>query len=477
MKNNSPKKNFIYNLSYQILALIIPLITSPYLSRKVGADGVGIYSYTYSIVYYFMLFTLLGVSNYGNRMIAQVRDDKEKVSKTFWSIYLFQFFMGIFMLALYLGYIIIFDNQYQTIAFIQSFFIISAILDINWFFFGLEEFKKTIVRNSIVKIANLILIFLFVKYPTDLWKYTLIMSCMTCLGQIVLWPFVLKKIKFVRVELSDILKHIKSNFILFIPVIAVSLYKIMDKIMLGFLTSVDEVGYYEYAEKIVNIPLTIITALGTIMLPRISNIVAKGCLKQVNNYITKSINFVMFVSFAMCFGLIAIGYNFAPFYFGDDFQKSGILIMLLACTMPLLSFANVIRTQYLIPMEKDKIYINSVIFGALSNLIINYLLIPKYKSVGACIGTIIAELVVTITQVYSIKKEINVSIYIKNIIPFFLKSIVMFIFVYAINYININEGIRLILQLLIGILLYSILNYKYILSVVNLKSLKVGKLK
>ena len=118
MKNNSPKKNFIYNLSYQILALIIPLITSPYLSRKVGADGVGIYSYTYSIVYYFMLFTLLGVSNYGNRMIAQVRDDKEKVSKTFWSIYLFQFFMGIFMLALYLGYIIIFDNQYQTIAFI-----------------------------------------------------------------------------------------------------------------------------------------------------------------------------------------------------------------------------------------------------------------------------------------------------------------------------------------------------------------------
>ena len=143
---HSPKKNFIYNIIYQILILIIPLITAPYLSRVVGAEGVGTYSYTYSIVYYFMLLTLLGVNNYGNRSIAKVRDDKKKLSKTFWSIYFFQLVMGIVMLILYLLYIYLFDNQYRLIALIQTLFIVSSILDINWLFFGLEEFKK----NSLI---------------------------------------------------------------------------------------------------------------------------------------------------------------------------------------------------------------------------------------------------------------------------------------------------------------------------------------
>ena len=150
----SPKKNFAYNLIYQILILIIPLITAPYLARVVGANGVGIYSYTYSIVYYFMLLTLLGVSNYGNRSIAKVRDNKEALSKTFWGIYLFQLLMGILMIILYVGYLYVFDIKYKSIATIQILFIISATLDINWFFFGIEEFKKTITRNTFVKVYS-----------------------------------------------------------------------------------------------------------------------------------------------------------------------------------------------------------------------------------------------------------------------------------------------------------------------------------
>ena len=138
MRNNSTKKNFIYNLIYQILILIIPLITAPYLSRVVGVSGVGTYSYTYSIVYYFMLLTLLGINNYGNRTIAKVRDNKEKRSKEFWSMYILQLVMGTIMLIIYLGYVLIFDVKYKQIALIQSLFIFSSILDINWFFFGLK---------------------------------------------------------------------------------------------------------------------------------------------------------------------------------------------------------------------------------------------------------------------------------------------------------------------------------------------------
>ena len=469
---NSPKKNLIYNIAYQILILIIPLITTPYLSRVIGAEGVGTYSYTYSIVYYFMLLTLLGVNNYGNRSIAKVRDDKQKLCKTFWSIYSLQLIMGIVMLVMYLLNIFIFNNTYKIIALIESLFIISSILDINWLFFGLEEFKKTITRNTFIKICNVLLIFLFVKGQNDLIKYTVIMSGMTCLSQFILWGFLRNKINFVRVSIKDIKQHIKPNLILFIPVIAVSLYKIMDKIMLGSITNVTEVGLYENAEKIINIPMALITALGTVMLPRMSNIIAKGQNDKVGDYITKSITFVMFMSSAMCAGLIGVGYNFAPLFFGSSFQKTGILIMLLSTTLPFLSFANVLRTQYLIPREKDKIYIASVSLGAITNLIMNFVLIPKFSSIGACIGTITAEVAVMMYQTISVRNKLPIRNYIRISLKFFVKSFIMLIVVYSINYAKINDVIRLAIQIFLGCLTYFILNIGYIMNLININ--KIG---
>lgn len=471
MRNNSTKKNFIYNLIYQILILIIPLITAPYLSRVVGVSGVGTYSYTYSIVYYFMLLTLLGINNYGNRTIAKVRDNKEKRSKEFWSMYILQLVMGTIMLILYLGYVLIFDVKYKQIALIQSLFIFSSILDINWFFFGLEEFKTTITRNTFVKIATVILIFLIVKNKDDLWKYTLIMSSMTVLSQVILWYALKNKVGFVKIQKKDIIKHIKPNLILFIPVIAISLYKMLDKVMLGSMTNVIEVGYFENAEKIANIPMTIISALGTVMLPRMSNIIAKGEEDKVNNYITKSINFVMFLSMAMCFGLVAISSEFAPYYFGTEFKKTGILIALLSFTFPFLSFANVIRTQYLIPREKDRDYIISVSLGAIVNILLNIFLIPMYKSIGACIGTIAAEATVMIYQTISVRKELNVLQYVKKSFPFVVKSILMFIIIYPISLTDMNVISKLMIQVFMGCIIYGLLNLKYIMKIINIRKM------
>lgn len=418
-----------------------------------------------------MLLTLLGVNNYGNRTIAKVRDDKEKRSKEFFGIYALQLIIGIIMLAVYFCYVMVSNNAYKNIAMIQSLFIISAMFDINWFFFGMEEFKKTITRNAFIKIGNVILIFVLVKSSDDLWKYTLIMSGMTCLSQFILWGFLRKKIKFIKIGLKDIIKHIKPNLILFIPVIAVSLYKIMDKIMLGKIANVTEVGFYENAEKIIGIPMTLITALGTVMLPRISNIIEKGEVKKVNDYISKSILFVMFMSFAMCAGLISVGYNFAPIFFGDEFQKTGILIMLLSVTLPFLSFANVIRTQYLIPAEKDKIYIVSVSLGAITNLIMNIILIPKLQSIGACIGTVAAEFAVMFYQAFAVRKEIKIGRYVKSVIPFVFKAGIMLGVTYVFNFIKMNNYARIFVQICVGCLVYGILNLKYILSIVDVRKI------
>lgn len=469
--NNSPKKNYIYNIIYQILILIIPLITSPYLSRVVGVNGIGIYSYRYSIVYYFMLITLLGVNNYGNRTIAKVRENKENLSKKFWSIYCIQLFMGVSMLIVYNLYVSISNTEYKNIAYIDNLFIISSILDINWFFFGLEEFKKTITRNTIIKIGNIILIFAFIKSTTDLWKYTLIVSGMTCISQLLMWFYLRNKVKFVKVTLNDIVSHFKANIILFVPVIAVSLYKIMDKIMLGIISGVGEVGYYEQAEKIINIPLTIITSLGTVMLPRISNISANGSENQILVYINKSIKFVMFLSMSMCFGLVAIGESFAPLFYGSEFGKSGILIAMLALTLPFLSFANVIRTQYLIPKEKDKIYIISVTLGAVVNLISNIILISKLGSIGACIGTILAEAIVMIYQTVSVKNNIDIKKNLKISKVFLIKAIIMFIVIYPINFFQIDSTVKIGIQVSLGMLIYIALNFKYILYELNVKEI------
>ena len=177
----------------------------------------------------------------------------------------------------------------------------------------------------------------------------------------------------------------------------------------------------------------------------------------------------MFLSFAMCFGLIAIGYHFAPIYFGNSFQKAGILIMMLSVTLPFLSFANVLRTQFLIPSEKDKTYIISVSLGAIVNLIMNLIFIPKYSSIGACIGTIAAEFIVMFYQTMSVRKELDIKKYIKNILPFFIKSFMMFVLVYSFNYIHINNLLRIFIQVLVGGTVYLVLNYKYINSIIDVK--------
>lgn len=463
------KKNFLYNVIYQILILILPLITMPYVSRVLGADGIGVYSYTYSIAYYFMIIGMLGLNNYGNRTIAKVRDDKDKLAKEFCSIYAFQLISSIIMVICYFMYVSVFDNKYKTIAIIQIMYVISSMFDINWFFFGIEKFKLTITRNTIIKVMSLILIFILVKYPNDVWKYTAILAGSTLFSNIVLFSFLKKYIKPVKPSRKDILKHLKPNLVLFLPVIAVSIYKIMDKIMLGSLSTVKEVGYYENAERIINVPLAIISAMGTIMLPRVSNMIHNNEEEKVKELLKKTMPFIMFLTFPMVAGIIAISRNFSIIFFGNEFEKSGFIIQLLSITIIFLSWGNVIRTQYLIPKEKDKEYVISAFLGAIANFIINYIFIPKYAAIGACIGTIIAEFIVMFYQSWVVRKELDFKHYILKSIQFLVTALIMFIAILVLGRYISNILIRIIVQVICGCIIYILLNLKYIYDILNIK--------
>ena len=459
------KKNFIYNIIYQILILILPLISVPYVSRVIGAEGVGIYSFTYSIVYYFMIFAMLGLNNYCVRSIAKVRDNKQKLSKTFKEIYTMQCITSIIMIVCYLIYVLVFDNSYKNIAMIQTIYIISSLFDINWFFFGIEKFKLTVTRNTIIKVLTLIAIFLFVKTSSDVWIYTLILSSGTLLSQLALFPFLKKYIKSVKIKIKDVKKHFKPCLKLFLPVIAVAIYRIMDKTMLGVLNDVSQVGLYENAEKIINVPNAIITALGTVTLPRMSNLYSQNKSFESESLIEKSIQFIMFLAFPMTLGLIAISRPFALLFFGEQFLGSAPLIMVLAITLIFLSWGNVLRTQYLIPKEKDKIYIISAIIGAVVNFVVNIILIYYLQAIGACIATVLAEFLVMFYQSYKIRHELPLKKYIKEVLPFLFKAIIMFIVIYPLQFLDISSFAILIVQIGLGVLIYALLNFQYIKTI------------
>ncbi len=469
----SVKKNFIYNISYQILIIIIPLITTPYIARIIGPEGVGIQSYTYSIANYFVLFIMLGVNNHGNRSVAIVRDDKEQLSRTFLSIFSLKAIASLILISIYAIYTYFAAKEYKVFFIIQSIYLISAFLDINWFFFGMEKFKITVIRNTVIKLLTVFCIFIFVKNSNDLYKYSLILAVGSLISQIILWKYVKQYINFIKLKWTDIFVHIKPMMILFIPVIAISIYKIMDKIMIGNMSSVIQVGYYENSEKIINIPVAVIIALGTVMLPKISNLQAQGNEKLIREYIEKSIDYVVFISIGAVFGLIGVSKTLIPIFLGDKFNQCIDIVAILSVTIIFIAWANVIRTQFLIPKKKDKIYIVSTILGSVVNLIINLLLIRTHGAVGAAIGTVFAEATVSIYQTIKVKKELPIGMYIKRNIFYIIPGVIMYFIIRIIGNIFKNNILTGILQIGVGTFIYLLISIAYMIWMKNEMALSI----
>lgn len=456
---NDVKKNILYNIAYQVLAIILPFITAPYLSRVVGANGVGIYSFSYSIALYFTYFTMLGLNNYGNRTIASVQDNYEVRSKAFCEIYSMQIICFAISMIAYLFYAFLFAQD-KTAAIIMIVTVGSAAFDINWFFFGMEKFKLTVVRNTVIKIVTVICIFLFVKAKSDIYIYIIIMSIGCLASQLCLWPFMKKMVKFQLPDWDGIKKHFKPNLVLFVPVIAVSIYKIMDKIFLGYMSTMEQVGYYENAERIITITVTMVTAIGTVMLPRMTSLVSNDKISESKHYIDKTMLVVLAYTNAVMFGILAVANEFSIIYYGEDFVTTGVIMCFLSVTVVFLGCGNVIRTQYLIPNKEDKVYLISAILGAVVNFVINLILIPKYSAVGAAIGTICAEAAVCGYQLYSVRKDFNLVKYLKWEFVFAVFGIIIF-FIIKLMPVQSNAIITLIMHIIVGGFVYILLSGIY----------------
>lgn len=454
-------KNYLYNVSFQMYSILVPIITTPYISRVLGVSGIGINEYALSIVQLFVIFGMLGTLTYGNKEISKNKGNKIETLAAFVSIYLNQLFTCLISLIIYFIVISTYFKDNMLIFSIQSIYILAAALDISWYFQGKEEFSKTVRRGMLSKTLGVILMFLFVKDSSDTNVYAFILVVSYFIGQILMWTFFLKeyewksdlkKVKSI-ISFSEIIKHLKGTFSLFLPVIGMQIYSILDRSILGSFSGVIETGYYSNAVKIVRIPLYIVTSLGIVMLPRISYELKNKNFQKVEMYLKSSVQIMLFNAIPLTFGMIIIANNFVPWFFGAGFNKISILIPILAFMIIPRTITNILGIQLLVPSQKNKEYTIAITMGAISSIILNLILVPMFQSIGTAISAVIAESIVMLSMLF-FTREYKQIFFEKDLIKYAFSGICMFIIVNSLNYFYLSPIVLTIIQILVGMIVY-----------------------
>jgi len=446
-------KNYLYNLSYQLLVIVLPVITTPYITRVFSSNDLGSYGYYNSIVTYFILLATLGVANYGTK---EISGHRKNVQKTFWGIYSLQVLATCLALVLYIATCLLIPSMNNLIAYILGFSLLSRGLDISWLFQGMEDFKKITVRNTAVKLLGVASVFIFVKKPSDLYLYIILLVVYDLLGQLSMWLPAREHIGRPHLDIVYAKRHIKPVILLFLPQIAISLYITLDRTMLGALSSTTDVGIYDQALKLLNLLLTIVTSLGSVMLPRVSNLLSLGNQKAVNKLHEMSFLVYNLVIFPMIAGILIVNKDFVNFFLGQDFQEARHAIAIMVFRMFFIGWTNIMGIQILIPHNKNREFMLSTTIPAFFSVGLNILLIPSLGYIGASIVSVDTEGLVWLLQLYftrSYLKEIK-------ILPSMLKILAASLIMYGILYIiqpllHFPSVVNVLISAMLGLFIYA----------------------
>jgi O-antigen/teichoic acid export membrane protein len=462
---HSVKTNFLFNSAYQILNVIVPLITTPYLSRTIGATGNGIFTYTQSIANYFVLFAQLGITNYGVREIASCGDNRDKRSETFWNLFAMNLVVGIAVTVAYFIYSLTIGASQLFIFMIWSLWVIGSVVDVTWLLNGCQEFKIPMVRNFCTRLAGMFFIFAFVHTENDTWAYVFAISAPYFLNALLVWPFIKHYVDYAQPTWQKMFRHLKPNLLLFIPVIATSLYTLLDKVMLGNMAGMEQTGFYDYSEKISKMPMAIITALGAVVLPKMTEVISSGNTQKAKELVSETMWFMQACAMALAFGITAVAPEFVPVFFGAGYEACVPLMGALSIVIPLICATNVIGVQYLVPSHRDRGFTASVLAGALVNIFINVFAIPAYGAMGAACATVAAELTVLLVQAWLVRGELPLLQELRGIIPFFVNGFVMLLLIratkIALEALTVPKAPSLIFEILIGAVFYLFFAFIY----------------
>lgn len=456
-------QNFFFQYVYQILILVIPLILAPYLSRTLRETALGIFSYANSIAAYFVVMSMLGISRYGQRIISENSNDDLKLRRSFWSLFTTHIVVSVISLLIYLVFITFFIKENKIIFNIELLYVASAMFDITWLFYGLENFKSIVIKNALIKIFECICVFIFVKQSDDLGIYVFINAVSILIGQAIMLPQAVKAVKPIKFTKEDVKKHIRPLFIFSISVIASFMYTVFDKTLLGVMSTKENVAFYEYSNKIINVPKTIIGVTGTVMFPRVCRLVVEGDISSQRKYIRYSYFVTSFLGMASLFGLMGISDTFSTVYYGESFKVCGKIMKCMAPLIYIIGAGDIIRTQYMIPNHMDKQFNVCIIFNAVINFILSVLLIPIIGVYGAVIGSVFAEIFGLVVQMVICRKFIKVTEILKELVPFIFIGFLMLVSIKCIEIVGETSLIELVLELVVGGFVYCILTILYIL--------------
>ena len=445
--------NYIYNTLYQVLTLVTPLITAPYLARVLRAEGIGRYSYESSIVSYFVLLAALGIGMFGQREIASHQDSRKIRSQVFWDLKALSVLTtGIALVAYFVMCFFLDDPELYIVL---SLSILSCAVDIAWLYQGMEDFGAVVLRNTIIKILDVAFVFLFIKEPEDLLLYVFGVTGMSLLSVISMWWGVGKYID------RPIWKNIKPfrNFSavlsLFIPTLAIQVYTVLDKTMIGLITQSDtENGYYEQAIKLSKMVLMLVTSLGTVMIPRMSYYFEQRDTEKVQDYMKKAFSFVWFLGIPLCFGLIGTASSLVPWFYGDGYEKVVPLLQILSLLIPIIGINNITGWQYLVASKRQNLFTKTVVIGAVTNFVLNLALITFFQSIGAAIASVIAEIVVTEVQFWILRNELPIWDLLKLAWKYLAAGALMLVGVLLLNALLPNTIPATILLVATGIIIY-----------------------
>ena len=451
----SIKRNYIYNLIQQILSLLTPLITTPYISRVIGAEGIGTFSYASSIVAYFALFAALGTASYGQREISYCQENRERRTEVFWNNELLCIISTFTCLILYAVFCF-FQKENRIVFIILSLTILDVCLNVSWLLTGMEEFGKIVLRNIVIKIISIAFIFIFVRSKDDFVVYVLGLTLVSIVSNLSLWPFVPKFVDRPNFKSLKPFTNIKTVLSLFIPTIAISIYTVLDKTMIGAITkNAAENGFYEQAIKISRIALMVVTSLGTVMVPRIGHHFEKHEDEIVRQYMYRSYRFVGLLGVPLCLGLLVVSSNFVPWFFGKGFEKVVPLIGILGFQLIAIGVNNVTGVQYLIPTKRQNTFTKTVLIGAVVNFIANICLISLFGAIGAAVASVLAETVIAVVQLVIVRNELSSFVIIKDSIKYIISALIMFCVLYFVGKLFIPSIANTLILVLCGAIVYS----------------------
>lgn len=426
----SVSNNYILNMLVNIVTLLAPLITTPYISRTLGTDSIGIYSYCLSIETYFVMLGTLGMPVYAKREIATVRNDENKLNERYSELITLQITTLSLALVLYVLLTVVLNTQYRYMFLACGLGIVAALFDVSWLFLGLENFAIIVRQGITFKLVCIALIFAFVKKPQDLYIYALCLMLANLVCNV--WVFIsaIKRVKYKRPSFKKVFHHLKPAFVLLLPGMVTTIYAMIDKTMLGTMSgSMAEVGLYEQSQKIVTVSLTLITSLGAVLMPRLATLFGQNDFQQFRAYVVKAVSVTCFISIPLAVGCFAASDNIVPWFYGAGFEKIKTLLKIFAPMFLFMGMSDLIGSQIFIATKREKKLLWINLATVVINLSLNYMLIPQYQACGVAFATVVSEMVKCAIFLISSRHYLDFGTVGKSLLKYSAAAAVMFVVV------------------------------------------------